>query len=80
MKLYDVVTTILHLASIDPTISFIEEGDIYELNNQQDIDYPAFVLTQNTHNGNLTTDQTTFRFTLFAVDRQTEDGRNKLEI
>lgn len=80
MKLYDVATTVLRLAQMDPTICFAEIGDIYELNHQQDIQYPAIVLTQNTHIGNLSTDQTVFNFTLFAIDRQTEDGKNKLEV
>lgn len=80
MKLYDIITTIQRLALIDPTVGDCFEGDIYELNHQQSIAYPAVVITQNPHIGNLTNENTTFNFNIFAVDRQTEDGQNKLQV
>lgn len=81
MKLYDIITTIQRLALIDPTVGDCFEGDIYEsLNANQDVKYPAVVITQNSHIGNLTDENTTFNFNIFAVDRQTEDGQNKLQV
>lgn len=80
MKLYDVISNIQRLALADPNIGFCEEGDVYELNKQMDISYPACIVTQSQHVGNLNDDTVTYAVTIFMVDRLTEDKSNKLEV
>lgn len=79
-NLYNLIKNIKSLAKSEPNIRFAEEGDVYVLNNQQDIDYPAFVLTQGEHSGNFDDETQTFGFSLFAVDRLVSDQSNKVDV
>lgn len=56
-------------------ISFVEEGDVYTINDYN-IDYPAIVIsvTQPHIIGN---PESTFNFTIFYIDRLTKDSSNK---
>ena len=79
-NLYNLIKNIKSLAKSEPNIRFAEEGDVYVLNNQQDIDYPAFILTQGEHSGNFDDETQTFGFSLFAVDRLVSDQSNKVDV
>lgn len=79
MNLKSVIEKIKEKASNIPNIGFISTSDIYDLNNS-DINYPAFVLTQNTHNLNLIEGFMTYSFNLFYVDRLTESKDNEIDL
>lgn len=78
MNLYEITKNIEKLASAEH-VSSIYEGDIYDLNKQQDIRYPVFVITQQSHAGS-TNDKIKIGYNLFFVDRLLEDKSNQLEI
>ena len=80
MTLYELIENIKNLGKSEPNVSFVTQGDIYELNHQQDIDYPAFVVTQGTHFGSAENGVENYRLTLFLVDRLTSDKSNELDV
>ena len=77
MTLYKLVQDVCNLGKAQPNISFVSQGDIYQLNHNQDIDYPAFIVTQGTHTGS-DYDEEQFTLTLFAVDRLVSDKSNEI--
>ena len=80
MTLYELIENIKNLGKSEPNVSFVTQGDIYELNHQQDIDYPAFVVTQGTHFGSSENGVENYGLTLFLVDRLTSDKSNELDV
>lgn len=78
MTLLEIVKQFEHIASQQPNINYVNNGDIYELNNIPNLDYGVFYITQQKHSG----DENNFKYnlTLFYVDRVANDGRNKLAI
>lgn len=80
MTLYELIENIKNLGKSEPNVSFVTQGDIYELNHQQDIDYPAFVVTQGTHFGSAENGVENYGLTLFLVDRLTSDKSNELDV
>lgn len=80
MTLYSLIKTIKRIASNLPNISFVHEGDVYELNKRADIEYPAIVITQNSHRDDMIEDNEYYGLTIFAIDRLTSDSENKLDI
>ena len=80
MTLYELIENIKNLGKSEPNVSFVTQGDIYELNHQQDIDYPAFVVTQGTHFGSSENGLENYGLTLFLVDRLTSDKSNELDV
>ena len=79
MTLYKLVQDVCNLGKVQPNISFVSQGDIYQLNHNQDIDYPAFIVTQGTHTGS-DYDEEQFTLTLFAVDRLVSDKSNEIDV
>lgn len=79
MTLYKLVQDVCNLGKAEPNISFVSQGDIYQLNHNQDIDYPAFIVTQGTHTGS-DYDEEQFTLTLFAVDRLVSDKSNEIDV
>ena len=79
MTLYKLVQDVCNLGKAQPNISFVSQGDIYQLNHNQDIDYPAFIVTQGTHTGS-DYDEEQFTLTLFAVDRLVSDKSNEIDV
>lgn len=79
MTLYKLVQDVCNLGKAEPNISFVSQGDIYYLNHNQDIDYPAFIVTQGTHTGS-DYDEEQFTLTLFAVDRLVSDKSNEIDV
>lgn len=79
MTLYKLVQDICNLGKAQPNVNFVTQGDIYQLNHNQDVDYPAFVVTQGTHTGT-DYDEEQFTLTLFAVDRLVSDKSNEIDV
>lgn len=79
MKLYQITKIIEKLASLEH-INSVYEGDIYELNSRQDVEYPAFVITQGQHINNYNDSNFTINYNVFFVDRLLDDKSNELEI
>lgn len=78
MNLYQTVQYILSVAKAQPNVGLAYEGDIYDLNELQNIFYPAVVVAQNTHAEN--GEWRGYGFNIFYVDRLTDDKKNRLEI
>lgn len=80
MTLLETINFLNWIAKNQPNVNgIVETGDIYDLNKDEyQQKYAAFCVTQNTHN--VGEEFTTYRFTLFYVDRLTLDKSNKLEI
>lgn len=78
MTLLDFITKINSCASQVPNIGHICNGNIYELNEFQNVKYPAFCATQGQHSQE--GDWRYYNFTLFYVDRLISDKRNASEI
>ena len=79
MTLYKLVQDVCNLGKAQPNVNFVTQGDIYQLNHNQDVDYPAFVVTQGTHTGS-DYDEEQFTLTLFAVDRLVSDKSNEIDV
>ena len=79
MTLYKLVQDICNLGKAQPNVNFVTQGDIYQLNHNQDVDYPEFVVTQGTHSGS-DYDEEQFTLTLFAVDRLVSDKSNEIDV
>lgn len=80
MTLYTLIKTIKNIANNQPNIKFVHSGDVYELNKRADINYPAVIITQSSHNNNTIEDYETYGLTIFAIDRLTSDDENRLDI
>lgn len=80
VTLYKTIEDIKTIAGTEPNIGYIADGDIYELNSRQDINYPAFVVTQGTHRSDIDNDTEIYTLTLFCVDRLVSDQTNKLDV
>lgn len=78
MSLFSTVENIKNKAKAQPNVGLVYEGDIYDLNEKQNISYPAVVATQATHAES--GDFRAYGFNLFYVDRLTADKSNRLEI
>ena len=78
MNLYETVEKIKNLANAQPNVNLSYEGDVYRLNEWQDIAYAAVVVSQTEHSD--TEDERSYGFNIFYVDRLLDDKSNKLEI
>lgn len=79
MTLYEIIKNIQDITKIALVNSnFI--GDIYELNHRQDIQYPACVITQGTHQTDIQNDTDIYNLNIFLVDRLLEDKSNELDV
>lgn len=79
MTLYKLVQDVCNLGKSSPNVNFVSQGDIYQLNHNQDVEYPAFIVTQGTHTGS-DYDEEQFTLTLFAVDRLVSDKSNEIDV
>lgn len=80
MTLMETINLLNWVAQNQPNVNgIVETGDIFDLNKDEyQQKYSAFCATQRTHT--VGEDFTTYRFTLFYVDRLTLDKSNKIEI
>ncbi|MCR5071212.1 MAG: hypothetical protein K6A62_04725 [Bacteroidales bacterium] len=80
MTLRDTVQIIEDIASQEPAVALIVRNDIFRLNTKPDAMYGVFAWTQQQHSVPMSGDLMRFAFTLYYVDRLTEDKGNELEI
>lgn len=78
MNLYQTAKYILSVAQHQPNVGLTYEGDIYDLNEKQDIAWPAVAVSQVTHAES--GEWRGYGFNIFYVDRLTADKGNRLEI
>ena len=80
MTLMETVRTIEAEARLQPSVNMIVRSDVYRISKAPDRRYGIFAWVQQEHSANFTDDFTQFHFSLFYVDRLTEDRKNELEI
>lgn len=78
MTLYDIIKALEGISIEQPNVKMIVPDNIYDLNDRADAEYGVFGYVQGQHstNGNFIT----YAFTLFYVDRLTEDKGNRQHI
>lgn len=80
MTLLDLINTLDTVALNQPQIKQSVGGNIYNLNDDPDAMYGVFARTQGRHRTDVLMGTTTYNFTLFYVDRLTEDKNNVDEV
>ena len=80
MTLRDTILLLERIASEQPAIHTIVRNNVYKLSDHPAVQYGVFAWTQGQHTGSLDSWAVGFRFTLFYVDRLTEDKQNQIEI
>lgn len=80
MTLRDTILLLEQIAAAQPAVNMIVRNDIYKLNACPDALYGAFAWTQGQHSGGADRWDTAFSFSLFYVDRLTEDGANQVDV
>lgn len=79
MKLIEFINAMVEIAKEQPAVRTVVHNDIYKLNALPDVEYGVFAYVQGTHRQ--TEDSfISFNFTLFYVDRLTEDRGNEVEV
>lgn len=80
MNLYELIKGLEKIALTQPNIRTAKDGSITDImNNNPEIEYGVFVVTQNTHRSTENTDE--YGLTLFYVDRLVDDlESNRLSI
>lgn len=80
MTLAEVIRRIEAVASSQPSVNTIVRSDVFRLNTLPSVRYGVFAWTQGQHSTSIDSDFITFNFSLFYVDRLTEDRRNETEV
>lgn len=80
MNLYTVIEKIKSYAKVQPNMGTVSTGSIYDLNTDNKVVYPAFVITQDGHTGDNIGEYFTYNFNLFVVDREVSDKSNKIQV
>lgn len=80
MTLYEVIRRIEATAAKQPAVNMIVENDIFKLNSCADARYGVFAWTQGAHTASTESDERRYSFSLFYVDRLTDDGGNQLQV
>lgn len=78
--LRDTVKALEIAALCQPPIRSVVENDVYRLNGLPDAKYGVFAWTQREHIRREESSLVGYRFTIFYVDRLTEDGGNEVEV
>lgn len=79
MKLYSLLKNIKDISAAE-MVNQVFIGDVYEVNTQQDIEYPISVITEGTHTGNTENDTEVYGITIFLIDRLLDDKSNENEV
>lgn len=79
-NLYQITKYIESICKSLPNTGDVYDGSIFQLNEQQNINYPAFVITNRQHLLDRDNETLTYNFAIFAVDRLTSDKENKLDV
>ena len=80
MTLLETIRTLEAIALQQEGVAMIVENDVFKLNAIPNAKYAVFAYTQGEHQTTLDGDFSTFRFTLFYVDRLLSDKSNQTEI
>lgn len=79
MTLLEVVTNLKNIASGQPNVRTVTEGDVYDvMNTNPSVVYDVFHLTQQTHQED--EDYDYYRFNMFYISRLVDDYDNRLQI
>lgn len=79
MTLQEVVTNIKNIASQQPNVRTVTEGDVYDvMNTNPSVVYDVFHLTQQTHQEDEEYDY--WRFNMFYISRLVDSFDNKLQV
>lgn len=65
-------------ASKERNVNYVGVGDVYKLNELPDVDYSVVWLTESQHS--ITVDTSSYGFTVFYIDRQTDAVDNTLKV
>lgn len=79
MRLIECINELCKLAKEQPAVKTIVHNDIYRLNSNPAVDYGVFAYTQGTHRED-SEGFVRYEFTLFYVDRLTDDKSNEIEV
>lgn len=79
MKLLDVIRIMEVAAGTQPAVNMIVRNDIFRLNTYADARYGVFAWTQGQHQ-QVDEDTIRYAFSIFYVDRLTENHGNQVEI
>lgn len=80
MKLFSLIKYIEDICKTIPNVNTVLVGDVYDLNELQDIKYSAMVITEQNHSHNVDNDYDVFGLNIFYVDRETSDKSNILDV
>ena len=78
MKYYNLIETLKNLSASHEVIQEFGEGDVYEYMNSGNHKYPCLFMTMSTINSD--TSSTDYNFTLFYIDRLTDDNSNRIYV
>jgi hypothetical protein len=80
MTLFEFVKVMEAIAAQQPSINEIIPGDVYILNSKKDAEFGVFSWQHRQHQElSDNPDYRLYSFTIFYVDRETQDGSNILE-
>jgi len=77
-NLKDSINLLEKIIKAVPNAGTVFLNDIYQLNQMQEVNYPAYCITQQQHTQ--TDDIMSFNFTLFYVDRLKDDETNRIDV
>lgn len=80
MTLKDIINKIIEIADAYPNVNYTHVGNVYDINHNQDVEFSAFVLTQQQHQILQQEQKVKYQFNLFYVDRLTSDESNRLDV
>lgn len=80
MTLAQVISAMKAAALAQPAVTMVVDNDIFRLNARPAATYGVFAYTQGQHSGTADGSLHRFAFTLFYVDRLTEDDGNEIEV
>lgn len=79
MTLAQTIEAIEMVAMQQPSVNMIVRNDVFRINSAPSLRYGVFAWTQGQHTGNVN-GMREYQFTLFYVDRLTEDKGNMTEV
>lgn len=80
MTLKEVIRTMEIIASEQPSVNMVVENDIFRLNSASDARYGVFAFVQGQHSTSSDSSFINYQFSLFYVDRLTNDRSNQIEV
>ena len=80
MNLAQFIERLKGVALAQPSVRTVVENDVFRLNAMPSVDYGVFAFTQGQHRADMDREIITYVFSLFYVDRLTEDATNEVEV